>query len=75
VLEKPKIIMNGRRFNLNCILWTDTEKFNVILELLLGKIKKEDISNARETTTNEGFVICHTPEDTIAILEPVIVGQ
>jgi len=25
---------------LNCILWSDTENFIVILELLLGKIKK-----------------------------------
>jgi hypothetical protein len=30
---------------------------------------------ARETRMNKGFVTCYTLEDTIAISEPVIVGQ
>jgi hypothetical protein len=56
------------------MLWADTENFIVILELLLGKIKN-GFPIARETRMNEGFVICCTPEDTIAISEPVMVGQ
>jgi len=46
----------------------------VILELLPGKIKNA-FPIARETRMNEGFVICYTPEDTIAISEPVMFGQ
>jgi hypothetical protein len=74
VQEKHKTIINGNRFNLNCILWADTENFNANLELLLGKIKN-GFPIDRETRMNEGFVICYTPADTIAISEPVMVGQ
>jgi hypothetical protein len=41
---------------------------------LLGKIKN-GFPIARETRINEGFVTCYTLEDTIAISEPVMVGQ
>ena len=44
------------------------------MELLLGKIKN-GFPIARETRMNEGFVTCYTLEDTIAISEPVMVGQ
>jgi hypothetical protein len=74
MLEKHKTVVNGSRFNLNCILWADTENFNGILELLLGKIKN-CFPIARETRMNEGFMICYTLEDSIAISEPVMFGQ
>jgi hypothetical protein len=67
--------MNGSGFNLNCILWSNTENFSVILELLLGKIKKMAFPLPERQERMKRFVICCTPEDTIAILEPVMVGQ
>jgi len=50
-------------------------EFQCVSGVTAGKNKKNGFPIAGETRTNEGFVIYCTPEDTIAILEPVMVGQ
>jgi hypothetical protein len=59
---------------LKSIVWYDTWNFNAILEFLLEKIQNWPFHCQRDNI-NAGFGICYIPENSVAISEPVMVGQ